>query len=79
LHLWRDRSTAGVQLAQIVSSWECIQENTICAHGMDHGDGVQVKKVVKLERDGNAYCRPSPAQAGREKIDCGLTSNLFTL
>jgi len=27
------------------------RKDTICAHGRDHGDGVQVKKVVKLERE----------------------------
>jgi hypothetical protein len=29
--------------------------------------------AVKLEKVVDALRRPSPAQAGREKIDCGLT------
>jgi len=49
LHLWRSCMTAGVQLAQMVFSWMLSQEDTICAHGRDHGDGVQVnQKAFKL-------------------------------
>ena len=43
------------------------------AHGRESLDCGLKQNAIKLEKVGNEYCRPSPAQAGREKIDCGLT------